>query len=184
MYKINALDTPTERNQNSLHNAIHNTGSQTESEAEWINDRDDLVAVARDQERSLLNALVEDGSKAISRPLTRKLFRTEIQKIRTGKENINLLSQDRLNVVTNVLITVIAAVLLLIPVSILNEVAASTRGFVPLGIILTFVLLFALCHATLTKAKKQEIFAATAAYAAVLVVFLSNNQETAANNWA
>jgi hypothetical protein len=42
-----------------------------------------------------------------------------------------------------------------------------------LGILAGFVLAFAICVALFTGAKRTDIFAATAAYAAVLVVYVS-----------
>jgi len=44
-----------------------------------------------------------------------------------------------------------------------------------IGIIAGMTALFSLCLAVLTSAKKSEIFAATAAFSAVLVVFLGSN---------
>ena len=43
-----------------------------------------------------------------------------------------------------------------------------------LGLIAMFMVLFAASVAVLTNAKRSEVFAATAAYAAVLVVFASS----------
>jgi hypothetical protein len=44
-----------------------------------------------------------------------------------------------------------------------------------LGMIASFTMLFAVCVGLLTNARRAEVFAATAAYAAVLVVFVSGN---------
>jgi len=44
-----------------------------------------------------------------------------------------------------------------------------------MGLIGMFTLLFALVVALLTNARRAEIFGSTAAYAAVLVVFVSGN---------
>lgn len=44
-----------------------------------------------------------------------------------------------------------------------------------LGMISGWTVLFAACVGLLTNAKRDQIFAATAAYAAVLVVFVSGN---------
>lgn len=46
---------------------------------------------------------------------------------------------------------------------------------VRLGMVAAFTLAFALSVAALTNAKRSEVFAATAGYAAVLVVFVSSN---------
>ena len=171
--QISKLETPSERNQTSLYNAIHNSGLQIQSEAEWIGDRADLVAVAPDQERSTLNALVEDCPKLISKRLATFLFRTKDQHQRTGAEEIYLYSNKRMVAVADALMTLIATILLLVPIGILALTQPST--ILQLVVILCFTQLFALCIATLTKAKKQEVFALTATYTAVLVVFLANN---------
>ena len=75
--------------------------------------------------------------------------------------------------VADALMTLIATILLLVPIGILALVQPST--ILQLVVILCFTQLFALSIATLTKAKKQEVFALTATYTAVLVVFLANN---------
>ena len=173
---ISRLETPSERNQRSLYNAIHNTGLQIQSEAEWIGDRADLVAVAPDQERSTLNALIEDCPAFISRRLATFLFRTKDQRQRTGGEKIYLYSNKRMVAVADALMTLIATILLLVPIGILALVQPST--ILQLVVVLCFTQLFALSIAMLTKAKKQEVFALTATYTAVLVVFLANNNVT------
>jgi len=69
--------------------------------------------------------------------------------------------------------TTIAAALLIGSIAILSKVSDSGRR---VGWIAGFTLLFALSITILTNAKRVEIFAATAAYVAVLVVFVSGNQ--------
>jgi hypothetical protein len=69
--------------------------------------------------------------------------------------------------------SVVAAALLIGSIAILNKVSDSGRR---IGWIGGFTLLFALSISLLTNARRVEIFAATAAYVAVLVVFVSNNQ--------
>jgi len=44
-----------------------------------------------------------------------------------------------------------------------------------LGTLAGFVLAFALCISCFTEAKRTDVFAATAAYAAVLVVYVGHN---------
>ena len=128
----------------------------------------------RDQERSLPNALVEESCKALSRSLTSAVFRTPTQRKRTGKEAyLNLISQRRLEYVANVFVTIVATLLLLLPVAILDQVQLPSLA--QLAVIFGFTLLFSFCCFMFTKARKQEVFAATAAYAAVMVVFLGNS---------
>lgn len=68
--------------------------------------------------------------------------------------------------------TFVAAGLLIGSIAVLNKVADSDRR---IGWIAGFTLMFALSISFLTNARRVEIFAATAAYVAVLVVFVSGN---------
>lgn len=68
--------------------------------------------------------------------------------------------------------TVIAAILLIGAITSLYFV---TNPGAKLGMISGFTVLFAIGVGLLTNAKRSEIFAATAAYAAVLVVFVSGS---------
>jgi hypothetical protein len=44
-----------------------------------------------------------------------------------------------------------------------------------IGVLMVFTLLFAAAMSLLTKARRHELFAATAAYCAVLVVFIGSS---------
>jgi hypothetical protein len=46
--------------------------------------------------------------------------------------------------------------------------------FSAIGVLIIFTLLFSAAMSLLTKAKRHELFAASAAYCAVLVVFITN----------
>lgn len=74
--------------------------------------------------------------------------------------------------VVAVISAVVAAILLIGAIATLYFI--QTRG-ARLGTIACFTVLFALSLGLLTNAKRAEIFAATAAYAAVLVVFVSGD---------
>ena len=173
MNHLSSMDKPSARNQRSVYNIIHNEGSQIQSESEWIGDRDDLVAVAPKQEHGIMNVLVEEITQKISKSLAAFLFRTADQRRRTGKEEVALYSQQRLDAVANAFITLIATFMLLAPICILY--LAHTQAVLQLVVILLFTQFFGFCITVFTKARKHEVFAATAAYAAVLVVFLANN---------
>lgn len=75
------------------------------------------------------------------------------------------------------IITLIIFVLLVLPVVAMYELTSvgnrdSTIDAV--GLLVVFTLLFSAAMSLLTKAKRHELFAASAAYCAVLVVFISN----------
>ncbi|KAF3058688.1 hypothetical protein GL218_05839 [Daldinia childiae] len=83
-------------------------------------------------------------------------------------EHIN---ENHVTWVTTTISTVVAAILLLGAIVLLRLLDQDNAQ---LGMIALFTVLFAGSVAVLTNARRTEIFAATAAYAAVLVVFVSS----------
>ena len=166
--QINSLDRPTSQNQNSLFNLISNTGSQCLSEAAWIHNLDDLVALLPDQAPSPVEALIVKIFKCISRRLTLFLFRTQAQRERSGSEDIHLFSHDRLDAVVSILINIIATAVLLASIVILDSI--QREGLARIGIIFAFASIFATSCILLTKTTKQTTVVATAIYTAVLLL--------------
>jgi hypothetical protein len=74
-----------------------------------------------------------------------------------------------------VIIAVVSTALLLIPIYIFSSVPLSTKAMA--SITLTFAFAFATAISLCTTARRQDVFAATAAYCAVLVVFIGNLQQ-------
>jgi cell division protein FtsW (lipid II flippase) len=76
------------------------------------------------------------------------------------------------------IITSIIFVLLVLPVVAMYKLTSmgnSPHGtFQAIGVLIVFTLLFSAAMSLLTKARRHELFAAAAAYCAVLVVFISN----------
>jgi hypothetical protein len=76
------------------------------------------------------------------------------------------------------LITSIIFVLLVVPVVVMYKMTSLSRSqhsmFLAIAVLIIFTLLFSGAMGALTVAKRHEIFAASAAYCAVLVVFISN----------
>ncbi|CAO1605503.1 hypothetical protein XANCAGTX0491_009020 [Xanthoria calcicola] len=182
--KIQAIRRPTVRNQTSLYNFIHQTRGLVDSESKWIREGADLAAVAREEEHGWFNGFLEDTLHKISPRATQAIFRTNEQKIATGQERVFLISPFRLDVFLRVVLTILAAVLLLLPVVILFELqptkASQIRrnGGLQILTIFLFTLLFSASCSIFTKARRQEVFTATAAYSAVLVVFLGSTLNT------
>lgn len=56
----------------------------------------------------------------------------------------------------------------------LTSIGDRTSTFDAIGILVVFTLFFSAAMSVLTKAARHELFAASAAYCAVLVVFISN----------
>jgi hypothetical protein len=78
------------------------------------------------------------------------------------------------NITTFLVTTLLSAVLLFLPIYVLYNVSSSRPGLT-LGLIAMFTTLFAITVALITNARKAEIFGSCAAYAAVLVVFVSGD---------
>ena len=85
---------------------------------------------------------------------------------------LTYISERRLRLFVAFVNVVLAAVLLFGAIFNLYYVKQSAKR---LGLIATYTILFAICVGLLTTARRSEVFAACAAYAAVLVVFVSGN---------
>ena len=88
-----------------------------------------------------------------------------------------LFSRSRVNVLINLIITTIISVLIMIPIVAMyevTEVGGKASPIVAMCIFVLFTLLFGFIMSLMTEAKRHELFAASAAYCAILVVFISN----------
>lgn len=180
MQRIQAIKRPTERSQSNVSNLISNTQSLVSDESDWIRHGPDLAAVGRSSEYGWLNTFLEDMLNKISMGLTMKIFRSHEQRLKTGNEDLQLLSTERLDIFLQMVLTIIATVLLLAPVFALFRLQPTTQAEFrsqsnyQILTVFVFTLVFSASCSIFTKAKRQEVFTATAAYCAVLVVFLGN----------
>jgi hypothetical protein len=98
---------------------------------------------------------------------------------RQKNSNVEYFSSGRISVVVNMITVLLAATLLFGAIYNLYYVQ---RDQVKLGLIAVYTFAFALSISLITNARRAEIFGACAAYAAVLVVFVSgglgNGQRT------
>lgn len=100
--------------------------------------------------------------------------------MKTGSADLQLLSAARIDKLTRIVLTTMATILLLFPVYILFRLQPTTptefrsKSNRQIVTVFIFTMLFSVGVSVFTKARRQEVFAATAAYCAVLVVFLSN----------
>lgn len=106
-----------------------------------------------------------------------KVFRTRELQDKTLGERPVYYDPARVGKLVNLVITAVIFVLLVLPVVAmyrLSNVAETSSPFAAIAILIIFTLLFGITMSSLTKATRQELFAASAAYCAVLVVFISN----------
>ncbi|KAF2184809.1 hypothetical protein K469DRAFT_666150 [Zopfia rhizophila CBS 207.26] len=127
---------------------------------DMLKDETDLVALRRAADEDLLSKLLQDHWAFQKRRTVDPLDRTTIYK---GQHIVRTVAAISM---------VLAAILLIGAIISLHIV---TRPKAKLGMVAGFTVLFAFSVALLTNARRAEVFAATAAYAAVLVVFVSGN---------
>lgn len=136
-------------------------------------------------------------------PLQRRFFRTKELEEKTTDAYISLYSSERVDLLVNCLITCVIFCLLVVPVVamyLLTSEAIETPSipgmgqngttggqqqlsaadinsrntFNAVGVLIVFTLLFSAAMSLVTKAARHELFAASAAYCAILVVFIGN----------
>lgn len=95
---------------------------------------------------------------------------------KTSSDWVKYYDPVRLDKLVNLIITAIIFVLLVLPVVAMYEmsIVSDDSPFEAIGLLMVFTLVFAMAMSSLTRATRQELFAASAAYCAVLVVFISN----------
>ena len=97
---------------------------------------------------------------------------------KTKDQDVYYYSSHRIELFVSLVITSIIFVLLVLPVFAMYKLTTIGKGthgtFDAIGVLVVFTLLFSAAMSCLTKAKRHELFAAAAAYCAVLVVFISN----------
>lgn len=97
--------------------------------------------------------------------------------MKTRDTNLNYYAGERIDRLVEIIITAVIFVLLVLPVAAMFQMSNTDQQSSPfqaIGILIVFTLLFGVAMSGLTKATRQELFAASAAYCAVLVTFISN----------
>lgn len=109
--------------------------------------------------------------------LPQRIFATPELRAKTSDEFIYYYSSSRIEKLVGLIITLVIFILLVLPVVAMYKltcVGNRNSTFDAVGVLVVFTLLFSAAMSLLTKAKRHELFAASAAYCAVLVVFISN----------
>ncbi|KAK4454923.1 hypothetical protein QBC34DRAFT_103664 [Podospora aff. communis PSN243] len=120
--------------------------------------RRDLVAVRKPAEKDVLSRFLQDH--------------WFLKTTSVGNDDFEYIKEDHVNWVAAGVSTIAAASLLFGAILMLHFVRDENTQLVLIGLL---TVLFALSVGVLTNAKRAEVFAASAAYAAVLVVFVSSD---------
>ncbi|KAK5708886.1 hypothetical protein LTR17_020291 [Elasticomyces elasticus] len=183
--KVHALQRPSRRDYKSVRDWFEWKNPLEDTEMEFIRRKEDLITLRDGRESASFDAFVERCVWSADCVLSRWCHCSIVQRIFTSAELRNKsddirmyhYAPQRVDMLVNLVITTIIFVLLIVPVVLmytLSGVGGGASPFEALGILIAFTLLFGLAMSSLTTAKRQELFAASAAYCAVLVVFVSN----------
>jgi len=130
----------------------------------YVQDMDDFITLAKQDDYTVVEHFVE----LLASGLLKKIFTSKRERERTTDKNTTLYSDHRVRAVSRILSTLIAVGVLIAPIAVLHRVdSLDTRVWGLVG----FTCLFA-CALLFTRAKKHEVFEATAAFCAVLAVFV------------
>jgi hypothetical protein len=156
-----SLRRTTSRDYNSLANWMHNEKPLSQEESEFINSKEDFIALCEQEEGGWFDGMIEDVLSKIPCKLTRLLFTTADQRRKSDDKYTNYYSKTRINLVVRVIICFLAVLVLVAPVVLLFLVHESYAAKVL--VLLSFTIFFCICISVFTKAKRHEVFAATAA---------------------
>ena len=110
----------------------------------------------------------------------KSIFRTPEQKVKTGSEELYLVSPDRLDILLRILAIITGAVSLLLPLFVLLRLQPTSkeeferRSNYQILTIFAFIVAFGASYSIFTNARIPKVFTATAAYSAVLIIFLGS----------
>ncbi|KAI7583973.1 hypothetical protein KC316_g6976 [Hortaea werneckii] len=182
--EITLLQRPSTKDYRSVRSWFANHAPLVHGEAQYLKCREDIITLRPGRECAGFDGFVErmlhllDASLGkLNCHIIRKLFITQELQEKTSDSRLQYYAPARVDKLVGFIITGVIFMLLILPVVALYELSNVGRRespFEAIGILIIFTLLFAAAMSALTKATRQELFAASAAYCAVLVVFISN----------
>ncbi|RMY52888.1 hypothetical protein D0865_05550 [Hortaea werneckii] len=176
--EITLLQRPSTKDYRSVRSWFANHAPLVHGEAQYLKCREDIITLRPGRECAGFDGFVERMLHLLDVSL-RKLdchIVGELQE-KTSDPRLQYYAPARVDKLVGFIITGVIFMLLILPVVALYELSNVGRRespFEAIGILIIFTLLFAAAMSALTKATRQELFAASAAYCAVLVVFISN----------
>ncbi|KAI6905596.1 hypothetical protein KC318_g7606 [Hortaea werneckii] len=170
--EITLLQRPSTKDYRSVRSWFANHAPLVHGEAQYLKCREDIITLRPGRECAGFDGFVERMLHLLD-----KLFITQELQEKTSDPRLQYYAPARVDKLVGFIITGVIFMLLILPVVALYELSNVGRRespFEAIGILIIFTLLFAAAMSALTKATRQELFAASAAYCAVLVVFISN----------
>lgn len=151
---------PSKRTVKAYQSEFESFGIHGSAAEGMLEDEEDLAALCPPQDRDLLSSIFREHWPFPTRSLA------------SHSPGVSHFQEQHLQLLVSGISLFIAAVLLVVPILTLYLVH---KPAVRLGLLILFIILFAVGIRISTSASRDSIFAATAAYAAVLVVFVSGD---------
>ncbi|KAI4249155.1 MAG: hypothetical protein L6R40_000613 [Gallowayella cf. fulva] len=155
------IPRPLDRDYSSLYKWIDDTKPLCREETKFIKHQDDIIPLAEKQEGGWFDGVLEDALSIFPRPLTRFILISAEERKKTEDKYVQLYSPYRVDVLARLILTIVAVVLLMVPTAVLFLV--QEHGILKIMLIMIFTMLFSAALSVFTKAKRHEMFAATAA---------------------
>ncbi|KAI9710487.1 MAG: hypothetical protein M1820_002623 [Bogoriella megaspora] len=175
---IRSFQKPSKRDYKSVRSWFWNETPLVQKERQFIKHKEDIVTLHNGREWSAFDEVVEKFLLSLKFSFVRAMFQTEELRKKTDDKAVRFVSRSRVEFFVGLIITSLIFVLLVVPVVVMYKMTAVSRGehavFTAIGVLIIFTTLFSAAMGLLTAAKRHEVFAASAAYCAVLVVFISN----------
>ncbi|KAI9787484.1 MAG: hypothetical protein M1839_000013 [Geoglossum umbratile] len=173
---------PSSRDYKSVRTWFDNQQPLVGKEREYIECKEDLVTLRNGRECAGFDGWVENAVQKLNCRVVKWLFCTPELRAKTSDKAVHLFSAQRLDILVSLIITVIILVLLVLPVIALvvlerhqahapqypqalhaqGSVTAVTV-FRSIGVLMVFTLTFSAVMSMLTRAKRHEVFASSAA---------------------
>ncbi|KAL8920335.1 MAG: hypothetical protein Q9208_006306 [Pyrenodesmia sp. 3 TL-2023] len=157
-FQLSALDAPRVRNIKSFKRWMDTFKPLIQEESGFLQLNADLVSPRRNDEVGFL----EEGIERVVRytGIGRRFLQTDIESQKTSDPDLHYFSSHRQALLVRVLHTIAASCLLVIPTLLFYVVESQKKK---LAIIALCTIAFATTVAVFTRARRHEIFAATAA---------------------
>lgn len=156
-----SLKRTSSRDYQSLANWMHNEKPLSQEESEFVDCKEDFIALCEPQEGGWFDGLIEDTLSKIECKFTRLLFTSADQRRKSADPYIKYYSKYRIDLLVRIIVCLLAVALLVVPVVLLFYIPESNA--LKIVVLLSFTLFFCICISVFTKAKRHEVFAATAA---------------------
>ena len=186
-HSISSIPRPSRKNHRAIFDWVYNNKPVVREEYQYLYDERDFVLLGHQQDQWFrscqekiwnlshnrlfkVSACIPTSSN--SKHILKKFQKLLSSDLHTSDSHSTYLSNKKAILIVQLFLAFTMTTLLMLPVVLLYVLDSSTG--IKIAVTVIFVLMFSTLLLTMGNAKRHEAFAATAAYAAVLVVFLAN----------